>query len=246
MLKADGVSEFDDGDVVVRYPVTRSHDARAALEVLRAVWPVVERYLDATWQGRLRLDLLDEARMGGANAAAGIVRHALRGFEARSPATAGVLSYQLGHVLWYAATAEAIYRGPTPRCPDWLQGAVLLPLTHVWSPREVWLDHVASHVRRFTRAAPLPEAALEDHAVLRPRDRALATSQSLLRGQSLLQRHPTWVVDLRRHLEAHPQTTGLAGLEAVTGHDGAWWRARFDDDLRAWRASDDEWRGPVA
>jgi hypothetical protein len=244
VLKADRVAELDDGDVVVRYPAAREADARAALEVLRAVWPVVERYLDAAWEGRLRLDLLDEARVGGANAAAGIVRHALRGFEARSPATAGVISYQLGHVLWYAATAEASYRGPMPRSPDWLQDAVLLPLTHVWSPREAWLDHVAAHVRRFARAAPLPERALEDRASLRPRDRALASSQSLLRGQSLLQRRPDWVTDLRRHLAAHPETDGVGALEAITGEERSWWLARFDEDLRAWRTSGDEWREP--
>jgi hypothetical protein len=225
--------------VVVRYPIARRDDALAALDVVRAVWPVVERYLDASWEGRLRLDLLDEARSSGANPAAGIVRHALRGLETRSPVTAGILSHQLGHVLWYAATAEARYDGPTPRAPAWLLGAALLPLTHVWSPREAWLDHVAAHVRRFSRSAPLDEASLEDPAALRPRDRARATSQALLRGQSLLRRHPTWVVDLRRWLAAHPDEDGLAGLAAITGCDIDWWRGRFGDDLDAWRAAGD-------
>jgi hypothetical protein len=242
MLKADRVSELDAGDIVVRYPVARAAEAQAALEVVRAVWPVVERYLGASWQGRLRLDLLEEARASGANPAAGIVRHALRGFEARSPATAGVISYQLGHVLWYAASGEAAYQGPPPRSPDWLVEAALLPLTHVWKEREAWLDHVAAHVRRVVRGPGLDERELADHARLSPKRQALAVSLSLLRGQSLLRRHPTWVVDLERALAADPIVAGTEALERVTGQALAWWLERFAEDLGEYRSADDEWR----
>ncbi len=244
-LKHDQVAEHDAGDVVVRYPRAEYPLALAAVDVVRALWPVVESYLGATWDGRLRLDLLAEARASGANPAAATLRHAVRGLRTRSPATAGVLSYQLGHVLWYAATAEADYRGPAPRSPDWLLVAALTPLTHAWSDRDTWSDHVARHVLRAARARPLSEAALNEHTALAPGVVAQAVSQSLARGQSLQRRHPDWVRSVRAYLAAHPQVGGVRALEAVTGTDHASWCARFADDLAGWRSEDDEWRPGV-
>ena len=244
-LKHDQVAEHDAGDMVVRYPRAEHTMALAAVDVVRALWPVVEAYLGAGWHGRLRLELLAEARASGANPAAATLRHALRGFQTRSPATAGVLSYQLGQVLWYAATSEADYRGPTPRSPDWLLVAALTPLTHAWSDRDTWSDHVARHVQRAARGRALPEAALADHAALAPAAVARAVSLSLARGQSLLRRHPEWVRSLRAHLAAHPQVDGLTALAAVTGADHASWCERFAADLASWRAEDDEWRPGV-
>jgi hypothetical protein len=231
--------------VTVRYPLAHRDAAETAADLLGTVMTVVERYLGARWQGRLRLDLLEDARASGANPAAAIVRHALRGFEVRSPATAGVLSYQVGQIAWYATTRERDYLGPPPRVPDWLVEAALLPLTHVWSGRESWLDHVAAHARRVLRSRPLEEAALEDHRSLEPRARALAVSTSLLRGRSLQGRHPDWVVEVVNALARRPEATGIEALEAVTGVDRVTHLARFARDLDAWRSTDDEWReGP--
>lgn len=244
-LKHDQVAEHDAGDMVVRYPRAERALALASVEVVRALWPVVEAYLGAPWVGRLRLELLAEARASGANPAAATLRHAVRGFRTRSPATAGVLSYQLGQVLWYAASAEADYRGPAPRSPDWLLVAALTPLTHAWSDRDTWSDHVARHVQRAARGRPLPEAALAEHAALAPGALAQAVSQSLARGQSLQRRHPDWVRLMRAYLAAHPQTDGLTALAAVTGADHASWCARFAADLEGWRSEDDEWRPGV-
>ncbi len=244
-LKHDLIAEFDAGDVVVRYPRAAAEAAVAAVDVVRALWSVVEAHLGARWDGRLRLDLLAEARASGANPAAATLRHSLRGMSERSPATAGVLSYQLGQILWYASTYEAEYRGPSPRSPDWLQVAALMPLTHAWSDRDTWSDHVAQHVRRAARRTPLPEAALALHARLAPAALAQAVSQSLARGVSLQRRHPDWIRGLRAALAADPQRDGLTALHLLTGTDLASWNARFEEDLVAWRSEDDEWRPGV-
>jgi hypothetical protein len=244
-LKHDLVADLDAGDVVVRYPSSDLETARAAVEVVRALWPVVEAYLGAAWHGRLRVDLLAEARASGANPAAATLRHSVRGVRQRSPTTAGVLSYQLGQVLWYAATNEAAYRGTEPRAPDWLITAGLTPLMHAWAERDTWSDHLAQHVQRAVRRPPLPEEALARHADLRPSTLALAVSQSLARGRSLVQRHPGWVRDLRAQLAAEPQWCAWRALAAVTGADAATWRERFALDLAAWRGDDDEWRPGV-
>lgn len=244
-LKHDLVAEYDAGDVTVRHPRGERETARAAVDVVRALWPVVEAYLGATWQGRLRVDLLAEARASGANPAAATLRHSVRGVQQRSPATAGILSYQLGQVLWYAATDEGEYRGPTPRAPDWLLTAALTPLTHAWSERDTWTDHLARHVQRAVRRPPLPEAALAQHAALAPSTLALAVSQSLARGRSLQQRHPDWVRSLRARLAEEPQWDAWRALAAVTGADAEAWLATFAADLAAWRSDDDEWRPGV-
>ncbi len=244
-LKHDQVAEHRDGDMVVRYPRSEHETALASVEVVRALWPVVERYLGARWSGRLRLELLAEARTSGANPAAATLRHAVRGMQVRSPVTAGVLSLQLGQVLWYAASGEAHYRGAAPRCPDWLLVAALTPLTHVWSDRQAWSDHVARHLQRAARRRPLPEAALASQVGLAPGVLAQAVSQSIARGQSLGQRHPDWVRSLLARLAAEPQADGLRALSAVTRADATTWRERFTADLEAWRAEDDEWRPVV-
>ncbi len=241
-LKHDQVADHDAGDVLVRYPRSERRAALAAVELVRAVWPVVEAYLGASWQGRLRIELLAEARASGANPAAATLRHALRGMAQRSPVTAGVLSYQLGQVLWYAASGEAHYRGAAPRCPDWLVVAALTPLTHAWSDRDAWSDHLAQHLRRAARRRPLSEAALEHHAGLAPVVLAQAVSQSLARGHSLLRRHPDWVRALLAELAADTRADGLRALANVTGAEADTWRARFASDLAEWRGEDDEWR----
>jgi len=244
-LKHDLVADLDAGDVIVRHPSSELATARAAVEVVRALWPVVEAYLGAPWTGRLRVDLLAEARASGANAAAATLRHSVRGVQQRSPATAGVLSYQLGQVLWYAATEEAEYRGPAPRSPDWLLTAALTPLTHAWSERDTWSDHLARHVQRAVRRPALPEEALARHGDLAPGTLALAVSQSLARGRSLQQRHPDWVRALRAQLAAEPQWAAWEALEVVTDADAATWLERFATDLAQWRGEDDEWRPGV-
>jgi hypothetical protein len=244
-LKHDLVADLDAGDVVVRHPSSDLATARAAVEVVRALWPVVEAYLGARWTGRLRVELLAEARASGANPAAATLRHSVRGVQQRSPTTAGVLSYQLGQVLWYAATNEAAYRGPAPRSPDWLITAALTPLTHAWSERDTWSDHLARHVQRAVRRPPLAEEALARHADLPPGTLALAVSQSLARGRSLRQRHPEWVRALCAQLAAEPQWNGWEALEAVTQADADTWRERFAFDLAQWRGDDDEWRPGV-
>ena len=244
-LKHDLIAEHDAGDVLVRYPRGARDEALAAVEVIRALWPVVEAYLGARWSGRVRLELLAEARVSGANAASATLRHSLRGLAERSPVTAGVLSYQLGQLLWYAAGREAEYRGPAPRTPEWLHLAALTPLTHAWSEREGWSDHLARHVQRACRAAPLPEEALERQAELAPAVRAVAVSQSLARARSLERRAPGWVTALLAALAADPQRTALDALELVTGAGADAWRERFRDDLVAWRGEDDEWRPGV-
>ena len=244
-LKHDLIAEHDDGDVVVRYPRAAHAEAAAAVEVVRALWPVVEAYLGARWGGRVRLELLAEARVSGANPAAATLRHSLRGLAERSPAPAGVLSYQLGQLLWYAAGREAEYRGPAPRTPDWLLQAALTPLTHAWSERERWSDHLARHVQRACRAAPLPEGALERQGDLPGALRALAASQSLARAQSLERRVPGWVPALLAALADDPQRSAVQALEVVSGCGIDVWRERFRDDLSAWRDADDEWRSGV-
>jgi hypothetical protein len=244
-LKHDQVADLLAGDLIVRYPRSEHETAVAAVELVGALWPVVESYLGARWSGTLRLELLAEARVSGANPAAATLRHALRGIQARSPASAGVLSYQLGQVLWYAASGESHYRGPAPRCPDWLLVAALTPLTHVWSDRRTWSDHLGRHLQRALRRRPLPEAALEAHAGLPPGLLAQAVSQSISRGQSLAQRHPDWVRTLLARLAADPRADGLTALAAITCADAEAWRERFAADLEAWRAEDDEWRPGV-
>lgn len=244
-LKHDLIAEHDAGDVVVRYPRVAREQAIAAVEVVRAVWPVVEAHLGARWRGRVRLELLEEARVSGANPAAATLRHSLRGLAERSPVTAGVLGYQLGQLLWYAAGRDADYRGPAPRTPEWLLLAALTPLTHAWSERETWTDHLARHVQRACRAAPLPEEALERQSELTPAARAVAVSQSLARAQSLERRAPGWVPALLAALGADTERSALDALEAVTGASPEVWRERFRDDLAAWRGEDDEWRPGV-
>ncbi len=244
-LKHDQVAELDAGDVVVRHPRDEPDEAAAAVEVVRAVWPVVEAYLGARWRGRLRVELLAEARASGVNAASATLRHSVRGLSERSPTTAGVLSYQLGQMLWYAATEEAAYRGPMPRSPDWLLVAALTPLTHAWSDRDTWSDHVAQHVRRAARARPLGEAELARHADLAPALLGRAVSQSLSRGRSLERRHPDWVRALVAQLADDTRADGMTALERVTGADSPTWLERFEQDLLEWRAEDDEWRPGV-
>ena len=244
-LKHDLIAEYDAGDVVVRYPRAEHEQALAAVEVIRALWPVVEAYLGARWDGRVRLDLLAEARVSGVNPAAATLRHSLRGLSQRSPTTAGVLSYQLGQLLWYAAGRQAEYRGPEPRTPDWLLLAALTPLTHAWSEREAWSDHLARHVQRASRSASLPEEALERHAELMPASRALAVSLSLARARSLELRLPGWVPQLLAALAADPQRSAEQALQHISGCGRSCWRARFRDDLLVWRGEDDEWRPSV-
>lgn len=236
-LRLEQVEERRWGDVRVRHPSGAEDAAERAAELLGAVAPVVERYLGAPLGGEVRLDLLERARASGANPAVGVIRHALRGFEQRSPRTAGLMSYQLGRIVWYRATAEGEYRGPPPREPDWLLEAALLPLLYIWSERERWLDYVAEQIERFAWRRPLDEAELTDQGGLEPRRKALALAQSVLRGQSLARRRPDWVRELVAVFGADPQLGWGAALERVSGEGDAAWRARFARDLEAWRAS---------
>lgn len=248
-LRHERIAERAWGRIRVRHPVGADAAAERAAEMLSTVAPVVERYLGCAPVGEIRLDLLEEARVSGANPAVGVVRHAVRGFELRSPRTAGVLSYQFGRIAWYRATGEGAYRGVPPREPDWLLEAALLPLMHVWSPAERWLDYVAEQVDRFAWRKPLGEAELAQHRDLDPRRKALALAQSVLRGQSLVRREPDWVRFVVAVFGADPQLSGDEALERVTGLEPAALRATFASDLDAWcRAAADPalgWEGDV-
>lgn len=232
-LKFERVGERVVDEIVLRYPLGREAEAEAAAATLQVLVPVVERYLGAPLEGRVRLDLLEEARASGANPAVGVVRHALRGFSQRSPRAAGLLSYQLGRILWYRASGEAAHPGPEPRLPDWLLEAALLPLMHVWGDHESWLDYLAEGVRLLTGSRTLEEARLADMSGLEPQARRVALAQALLRGQVLQRLRPDWVRELRARLHDDPALTGEAALERLTGESSAALRARFEEGLRA-------------
>ena len=127
------------------------------------------------------------------------------------------MSYQLGRIVWYRATREGEYRGVPPREPDWLLEAALLPLLHIWSERERWLDYVAEQVDRFAWRKPLEEPELAQQQRLEPRRKALALAQSVLRGQSLSRRHPDWVRALVATFAADPQAWRAAAADPALG-----------------------------
>ena len=231
-LRLDSVAESLFGELVVRYPRDQAERAEAAAALVEVLKPVVGRYLGADWSGALRLELLETARVGGANPVTGTLRHALRGFDERSPRAAGALSYELGRVLLYRSSREGVFPGGGPRHPDWLLEAALLPLRHVWDDRAAWLDAVAEQVKLFTWRKPLAEPLLRDFSRLNPRQRVVASAQCLLRGQTLARYHPDWIRSWRRRLADEPTLDGEAALEDVTGTSSAAWEEHFADDLQ--------------
>jgi len=177
------------------------------------------------------LELLEKPRVSGANPVTGTLRHALRGFDERSPRSAGALSYELGRVLFYRASCEDAFPGAGPRHPDWLLEAALLPLRHIWDDRATWIDAVAEQVALFRWRKPLAEPLLRDMGRLNPRQRVVASAQCLLRGQTIARYHPDWVRLWRARLAASPELDGEQALQRVTSTALAVWEERFAADL---------------
>ena len=230
-LRLDGVVESRRSDIELRFPRgedVRAEEAAALVEVLR---PVVARYMGVAWQGPVRLELLEKPRVSGANPVTGTLRHALRGFDERSPRSAGALSYELGRVLFYRASCEDAFPGAGPRHPDWLLEAALLPLRHIWDDRATWIDAVAEQVALFRWRRPLAEPLLRDMGRLNPRQRVVASAQCLLRGQTIARYHPDWVRLWRARLAASPELDGEQALQRVTSTALAVWEERFAADL---------------
>lgn len=215
----------------LRFPRGEESRAEAAAALIGVLQPVVARYLGVPWQGVVRLELLAQARAGGANAVTGTLRHALRSFDEHSPRTAGALSYELGRILLYRASREGAYPASAPRHPDWLLEAALSPLRYVWLGADGWVDAVAEKIEVFRWRKPFAEALLRDMARLNPRQRVVAFAQCLLRSQTLTRAHPDWVRQWRTRLAADPAIDGERALEEVTGTSLAAWEARFAEDL---------------
>ncbi|MBS3968099.1 MAG: hypothetical protein KGZ60_12655 [Truepera sp.] len=231
-LKYQGVAEKTYPPFLVRYPSEREAEAEAAVAVLQAVLPVVERYLQAKLEGSVRLDLLAETRISGVNPVVGMLRHSLADFADRSPRTAGLMSYHLGHILWHRASRDKEYRGAVPRVPEWLIEAALLPLLHSWASREAWLAHLDHQLRLLAK-----EGVQE--AELLPQQDSRAAAQCLLRGQSLSRRHPLWHAELLALLAADTALDGLSALHQLTGQSPQAWERLFAEDLSAWLAETD-------
>lgn len=233
-LKFEAVTESRWGNVVVRHHKLETATAERAARTVEAVIPVVERYLGATQGDPLRLELLSQARFSGVNPATGTIRHAVRGFSERSPRLAGVLSYQVGQILWYRSTQEAAYPGHN-RTPYWLTEAALLPLMFIWSTRYAWLDYLSRQIDLVQRCPPLSAARLVQAPSPDDRDRLLIGAHCLLRGLSLSQRCDDWVRRLRALLATDSGLSGLAALEQLSGMSATDWEARFAEDLQRWR-----------
>jgi hypothetical protein len=231
-LRLDGVAEGRHADIDLRFPRGEEVRAEAAAALVEVLRPVVARYLGTTWRGPVRLELLERPRASGANPVTGTLRHALRGFDERSPRAAGALSYELGRILFYRATREDAFPGAGPRHPDWLLDAALLPLRHMWDDRGAWIDAVAEQVALFRWRKPFAEPLLRDMGRLNPRQRVVATAQCLLRGQTLTRYHPDWVRQWRARLAANTELDGEQTLEQVTSTTLAGWEERFAADLR--------------
>ncbi|MEJ2287112.1 MAG: hypothetical protein P8Y02_00445 [Deinococcales bacterium] len=226
------MAEGSRSDIELRFPRGQEERAEAAAALVEVLRPVVARYLGASWQGPLRLELLAEPRASGANPVTGTLRHALRGFDERSPRSAGALSYELGRILFYRSSREESYPGPGPRHPDWLLEAALLPLRHIWDDRHAWIDAVAEQVDLFRWRKPFAEPLLRDSQRLNPRQRVVASAQCLLRSQTLTRHEPDWVRRWRAALAGQPALDGELALTDVTGTELEVWEQRFADDLR--------------
>lgn len=228
-LKYEGVAEKAYPPFLVRYPSEREAEVEAAVAVLQAVLPVVESYLQAKLEGSVRLDLLAETRISGVNPVVGMLRHSLADFADRSPRTAGLMSYHLGHILWHRASRDKEYRGAAPRVPEWLVEAALLPLLHSWASREAWLAHLDHQLRLLAK-----EGVRETE--LLPQQDSRAAAQCLLRGQSLSRRHPLWHAELLALLAADTALDGLSAIHQLTGQSPQAWERLFAEDLSAWLA----------
>ena len=231
-LRLDRIAEGRRSDIELRFPRGEEERADAAAALVEVLRPVVARYLGAPWQGPLRLELLAEPRANGANPVTGTLRHALSGFDERSPRSAGALSYELGQILFYRSSGESAYPGAGPRHPDWLVEAALLPLRHVWDDRQAWVDAVAEQAALFRWRKPFAESLLRDMRRLKPRQRVVAAAQCLFRGQTLTRYHPDWVRRWRARLAEAPELDGEQALERLTGTDMQTWEGRFADDLQ--------------
>jgi len=231
-LRLDGVVESRRSDIELRFPRGEEARADAAAALVEVLRPVVARYLGVAWQGPVHLELLEKPRVGGANPVTGTLRHALRGFDERSPRTAGALSYELGRILFYRVSREDAFPGAGPRHPDWLLEAALLPLRHIWDDHIAWVDAVAEQVALFRWRKPFPEPLLRDMRRLNARQRVVASAQCLLRGQTIARDHPDWVRTWRARLAATPALEGERALQLVTSTPAAVWEERFAADLR--------------
>lgn len=231
-LRLDGVVESRRSDIELRFPRGEEARADAAAALVELLKPVVARYMGVAWQGPVRLELLERPRASGANPVTGTLRHALRGFDERSPRSAGALSYELGRILFYRASGEEGFPGAGPRHPDWLSEAALLPLRHIWDDRATWIDAVAEQVALFRWRKPFAEPLLRDMGRLNPRQRVVASAQCLLRGQTIARHHPDWVRLWRTRLAANAELDGEQALETVTSTSPAVWEERFAADLR--------------
>ena len=228
----DGVGQGRRSDIELRFPRGQEERAEAAADLVEVLRPVVARYLGVGWQGALRLELLAEPRASGANPVTGTLRHALQGFDERSPRSAGALSYELGRILFYRCSREDAYPGVDPRHPDWLVEAALLPLRHIWDDRRTWVDAVAEQTDLFRWRKPFAEPSLRDMARLNPRQRVVASAQCLLRSQTLTRFEPDWVRRWCVALADRPALDGPAALAGVTETSMDVWEERFAADLR--------------
>lgn len=228
----------------MRFPRGEEARAEAAAALVGVLQRVVARYLGAPWNGVVRLELLEQARAGGANPVTGTLRHALRSFDERSPRSAGALSYELGRILLYRSTSEGAFPGAAPRHPDWLLEAALSPLRYIWEDAESWVDAVAEKVALFRWRKPFPEPLLRDMSHLNPRQRVVASAQCLLRSQTLARAQPDWVRQWRARLAAEPSVDGERALEQVTGTTLTAWEQRFAADLA--QAAATQWSLPGA
>ncbi|MDZ7703218.1 MAG: hypothetical protein U5L04_01880 [Trueperaceae bacterium] len=235
-LKLDSTTETMFGRLQVRHPQAFSELAREAAEVVDTVVPIAEAHLGSALTGTLRLDLLPQARVSGVNPTIGLLRHAMIAFDEPSPKLAGLLSYQVGQVLWYRATREADYSGYR-RMPDWLREAALLPLMHAWSDRERWLEALAGQISVVARGQLLTSTQMVDFSALSPKQGLVASAQSLLRGQSVGRRTPKWEAGLCALLGERPRLGGVEGLEHLTSLSLTDWEAHFAADLDDWVAT---------
>lgn len=235
-LKLDSATETTFGRLQVRHPQSFMEFAREAAEIVEAVVPIAEAHLGVALKGHLRLDLLPQARVSGVNPTIGLLRHAMIGFDKPSPRLAGLLSFQVGQVLWYRATREADYNGYR-RAPDWLTDAALLPLMHAWSDQERWLEARAGQLAVIAQQTPLTGKEMIDTSVLTPQQQLLASAQSLFRGQSLSNRVPQWEQGLCAVLGERVRMNAVEGLEHLTSLPLATWEERFATDLDDWTAT---------
>ncbi|MEZ4607052.1 MAG: hypothetical protein R2880_17505 [Deinococcales bacterium] len=235
-LKIDKMTEKKIPPVLLRYANEIEAEAQMLLEILQHAIPVVEAYLDAPLEGLVRFEVLPVGSQyqSGTNAAAGVMRYALKGKEARTPGLAGELSYQFAKILWYRGSSDQNYSAPPPRIPKWLLETVLSPLKFIWFDRDAWQRAFYKRVQLFEHRGFLSLEQLNHPEKLSENDLILAEAQYLLRAQSLSQRFPKWQSDISRKLSINFDLSAEKALEQVTSALLDVWEARFKEDASRW------------